>query len=483
MKLGRNDPCPCGSGKKYKYCCLGPERQTPESPEELTWRRVRRATEGFPKTMMRFVAEVYGAGGLDEAWAEFMVWEEDEFDPESPLGALFLPWMYHCWAPDPDAETSVEDASLHGRTPTSELLAHRGARVDPLLKRYLAACLDARFSFHEILRCDRGHGFRTRDVITGEEHEVLERSASATMQAGDILFGQLVPIDGIVLLEACSPFALRPADKIPIVELRKRIASGPGRELFPRDLLREWAVELRELYLDLVAEILDPTPPVLHNTDGELILPQRVIFDIDGAEIAFAALEHLAVGEAEEDLLSDAERGEDGKLVRVRLDWRRAGNRMHASWDNTVLGHLEITRDRLVADVNSTERAEALRKIVEDALGNRARYRGSEFPVVEETATADNVAADEERRRLAELPEVREHLNRMIAAHYEDWLTLEIPALGDRRPIDAVKEAEGREKVEALLRQMERDALRMSPPPNEAILKRVRERLGLGQAL
>lgn len=23
LKLGRNDPCPCGSGKKYKHCCLG----------------------------------------------------------------------------------------------------------------------------------------------------------------------------------------------------------------------------------------------------------------------------------------------------------------------------------------------------------------------------------------------------------------------------------------------------------------------------
>ncbi|MCK4515654.1 MAG: SEC-C domain-containing protein, partial [Spirochaetaceae bacterium] len=23
MKIGRNDPCPCGSGRKYKHCCLG----------------------------------------------------------------------------------------------------------------------------------------------------------------------------------------------------------------------------------------------------------------------------------------------------------------------------------------------------------------------------------------------------------------------------------------------------------------------------
>ncbi|MEN6403156.1 MAG: SEC-C metal-binding domain-containing protein [Armatimonadia bacterium] len=21
-KIGRNDPCPCGSGKKYKACCM-----------------------------------------------------------------------------------------------------------------------------------------------------------------------------------------------------------------------------------------------------------------------------------------------------------------------------------------------------------------------------------------------------------------------------------------------------------------------------
>jgi len=22
VKVGRNDPCPCGSGRKYKHCCL-----------------------------------------------------------------------------------------------------------------------------------------------------------------------------------------------------------------------------------------------------------------------------------------------------------------------------------------------------------------------------------------------------------------------------------------------------------------------------
>ena len=26
-KLGRNDPCPCGSGKKYKNCCMKKDQE------------------------------------------------------------------------------------------------------------------------------------------------------------------------------------------------------------------------------------------------------------------------------------------------------------------------------------------------------------------------------------------------------------------------------------------------------------------------
>ena len=28
MTTGRNDPCPCGSGKKYKKCCGAPKPRT-----------------------------------------------------------------------------------------------------------------------------------------------------------------------------------------------------------------------------------------------------------------------------------------------------------------------------------------------------------------------------------------------------------------------------------------------------------------------
>ena len=32
MKTGRNDPCPCGSGKKYKHCCYSQDTVKHEEP-------------------------------------------------------------------------------------------------------------------------------------------------------------------------------------------------------------------------------------------------------------------------------------------------------------------------------------------------------------------------------------------------------------------------------------------------------------------
>lgn len=47
MKVGRNDPCPCGSGKKYKNCCAG-----------------KRARKMSPASWAAIVALVAAAGVL-----------------------------------------------------------------------------------------------------------------------------------------------------------------------------------------------------------------------------------------------------------------------------------------------------------------------------------------------------------------------------------------------------------------------------------
>jgi len=45
-KIGRNDPCPCGSGKKYKDCCMGKNDQPDEKgPAEQLIEEIREALD------------------------------------------------------------------------------------------------------------------------------------------------------------------------------------------------------------------------------------------------------------------------------------------------------------------------------------------------------------------------------------------------------------------------------------------------------
>jgi hypothetical protein len=464
---GRNDPCPCGSAAKYKQCCLAAaHRQADSDPATLVWQRLRRANEGFPQTMAAFLGNTYGKGAINEAWAEFTLWTEEVFDPDSPHVPLFLPWSYHHWSPDPLEQTGVEDETLHGRTPTSLFLERRGHRIDPAMRRYLEACLEAPLSFHEILRCDPERGFRTRDIIAGTECDVLERSASRSVRPGDILFAQIVAVDGIHMLEACPQIIIQPIDKIHVVELRRAISRNPVLELFPAQTLRDYDMELRELYLDLTDPDATASTPELRNTDGERLALQRLTWEIESAGQALEALRHLALDDA--DSITVDEGG------RCSLPWLKRGNRQHKSWNNTVLGHIEIAPSRLVAQVNSDERAAKLRSIVTKVMGKAARFRmaesvsGDDAPLSPATFEPGN-----------EPPEIREALNRMLATHYDNWHTEPLPALGNRSPQEAVQDADGREKVAALLAQIERDTARSMPSADQDILQHVRARLGL----
>ena len=476
----RNDPCPCGSGRKYKQC-HGKPAQDVASSEERAWQNLRRALDGFPTMMLRFIRQVYGAGAVHEAWSEFLLWPNDdpEFDADTPHMALFMRWFFHRWAPDPP-ETSVP-TELHDRSPTSVLLEQRGRRLDPRLRRYLEACLETPFSFHEIVRCEPGVGFHTRDLFFGSEHDVSERSASRTMQVGDSFFGQVVTSEGVTLMEACGPYVIPPGERIGLIELREQMSVGATAPT--SDTLGDLDMELRDAYLDITDALLHPALPKLRNTDDEDIAFHRLSFEVGSAHGAFDALKHLAVGETEDELLESADLDEDGRVRRISFPWTVAGNRRNEGWDNTLLGHLEIDDTRLVAEVNSAERAERLLTIVKECLGDAARHERTEVQTVEEALAereaAGDMSAPSETSDLAEHPEVRERLRKLMSAHYESWVSEKIPALGGLSPLEAVQNPSGRDKVRALVDQIERDGERMEPPLDEAILVTLRRRLGL----
>jgi hypothetical protein len=89
MNPGRNDPCPCGSGKKYKHRCLRNESAAVETGQVFLRRRVRAAIDDLAAQLLRFVRNQLGERLIDEAWAEF-TGTEDAFDPKTQHLPVFM---------------------------------------------------------------------------------------------------------------------------------------------------------------------------------------------------------------------------------------------------------------------------------------------------------------------------------------------------------------------------------------------------------
>src|SRR5207249_3566835 len=156
----------------------------------------------------------------------------------------------------------------------------------------------------------------------------------------------------------------------------------------------------------------------------------------------------------------------------------------HKEWTNTVLGRIVIDGPSLMVEVNSQRRAETIRARIEQHLGAGARYLNTEIESPQAMLARHDTDADAgedtaQENELAALPEVRESLTQMLRAHYQRWIDEPIPLLGNRTPREAVGDPDGREAVAALVVQLERDGTKMNPPLDPAIVRELREALGL----
>jgi protein O-GlcNAc transferase len=88
-KLGRNDPCPCGSGKKYKKCCL-PLHEESRAKE----REAAALTPDYTDLddLSNSVVDLIEAGRLDDAEAacrELLTRFPDQIDGTERLAAVY----------------------------------------------------------------------------------------------------------------------------------------------------------------------------------------------------------------------------------------------------------------------------------------------------------------------------------------------------------------------------------------------------------
>ena len=473
-KVGRNEPCPCGSGKKYKRCC---QNQSVARPDDFLWRRLRAADDQLTHKLLQYARRLHGYEGLESAWADFVDDDLEPFDPDSPDNQAFFPWYLFNWRPELE---SPEGEFSEGPTIAEAYLDRYPKRVSDQ-ERQLAQLIGHQpFSFYEVLTCDPGQGYRLRDILLEQEIDVTEHAGSQVCQPSDIIYGRVIQVEHIGLLMGCGGTLIPPASKPSILQFRRWLREQEGHLTVA--VLHEWEMEIRELYFQVEDHLY--APPELLNTEGDPLSLHDLYFEIDSPGDTFDKLKGLAAQVDDEDLLAEAEWDSDGHVHAVEFPWLQSGKANGPVPEHTVLGHLRIEGQRLIASVNSKNRAERIRVEIEARLGRQARYQATDIQsipsLLREAESRPEEAEADDITSLNATPDVQQEVDRMLEAHWRGWIEMKLPALGGQTPMEAVQDADGREIVIALLDDMER----REPSPGAGFdqrndIERARGQLGL----
>ena len=462
-KIGRNDPCPCDSGKKYKHCCL--PGYAPSIDQ--VWARQHEESDRLTREITRFALRKFGER-IYEAWQDFNMRDVPKpLEEAADERQIFMPYFLFQWNPDARRTTARGQGGVVARW----YMLEKSRQLTAMERMFLEQATTQPLSFYEVVWNEPGERVRMRDVLIGGETEVIERSGSRNLQPGDLLFAQIWYEPELAVFGSSAPLRIPPDKKIEVIELRKKLKKRIARQnryLTPHDLLR-YADLIRATYLDIRDRLF--LPPVLCNTDGDPLLFHTLTFRIESAEAAFDALVPLAVGRSREELLDDTELGDDGKLRKATIDWIKEGNRKFKTWDNTILGHIKISEGRVIAEVNSESRAKRLRKEIEKRLESLAVHESTVAQTLEEMrknapqeSTQDKELREAGMEAMLRDPKVRKQMQAFMQKQAEIWVRQKIPALGGRTPLQAVRDPDGKEMVEALLLDWERrDEADVSP--------------------
>ena len=435
----RNDPCPCGSGRKYKRCHLAED----EAGRGVRARAERLGTLGADLTnaICAYARQRFGERWDDPAFELF-------FEPEDAF-QLLVPYSAH-------------HVPIEGRSAAEWF---REA-FEPELSADERACLDAEaeswLSLWQVVEGRPGDGLTLRDRLTGQVRDVIERTASRTLKEGESVLARLVELGDFISINGLYPFAL-PEIEAAEIERRTRAHLRRKRDV-PVERLREpkaMRYLIRRVDEECAARLAGPT---LVNNDGDPILLTTDHFEFEaeaGDEIArrLASLPgaHGPVpgGDDASDLFEFVGRGE------------------------VLVGQARLSDGRLRVDTNSVERADTLRGRIERSCGSLLRHLVREHgdPL---SAAAVGGGSAEEQRGDEPSPEMHALARAIKEQHYTEWLDVPVPALRGETPRAAVSTDDGRARVEALLADFE-EAETSLPADERFDFDRLRRELGLGE--
>jgi hypothetical protein len=430
MSVGRNDPCPCGSGKKHKRCCL--ERDE-DAARPAAGERGDGPRERILEALDRWILRPEQREMREEALASFCRGAPpdevvDDDDGDRLMG-------YVCF-----------DHLFDGRPATDLFLETAGRRLDDDERWALGRLAAARLRVYQVTEVVREEGLHLRDLWSDERLFVSERLATRQLHAWDLLAARVTrfengrrELDGGNYLFGTD----LKADLVSLLRRAERAFRKKRPDLSDDVFWRLTPPLIHEFWLD---RVVHRPPPTIVTAEGDLLELGKVVFDVRDEARLRAALD------AHPDLLPG-----DG-------DW--AWVEETGTFTRT-LGGLRIEGRRLILEVTSRRRGRDGRRLVLEAAGAAVAHRSTRYETVERAlARREEVNTDDAAGRPAEpMPEeATQIVAELKDAHYRTWPDTPLPALGGRTPRHAARLKTIRPKLVDLLAAMENAEARSARP-------------------
>jgi hypothetical protein len=421
--VGRNDPCPCGSGRKFKKCCLGNG-----SAVSQTYRSAERSS-ALAK-LMRFAArpkykELHRAA-LALFWGDWLS-EKPDHQLEEVMTSEQVETAYNSWF--------AFDFDCGGdRRMLDVYLETEGNKLSSGELNYLNGLRGSHLRLYEILEVKPDQGFEVRDLWDDRRLYVRERAATRRVVAWDLAVARLgLAGDGEAVFETV-PYLFRAADKDDLLKgLRK--AHRVFTQEFPdhglSDFFRTMAPVFHKLWLEQVAL---PPPPKMFTGDGEPFIFAKVLFDLADRDAATRSLVDR------DDIVDQG----GGSYV-----WLEPAGNFQRS-----VGTMIFEEKRVVFETTSQKRAEKARDFLPALLRGNVKFRAISY---EDVQQAMKHAPQTSKKQEPDIPieEQRRVLGEFYEQHYRKWLDEPVPALGNRTPRHAARLKTARPKLIALLKDFE----------------------------
>lgn len=492
-KIGRNVPCPCGSGVKYKHCCATKscgETSTLASLGDLKWRQLRQLVDALSDDLMSFAKEEYYAPditiALQAALIQFMGYrtEDEAYElADGEFSCAFLPWFMHNWTPDPhDEEPTVR--VLPEESVGTAYLNSRNNKLSDGQREFLTESAEAHYSFYRVERANPGVSLELYDLLRKKNFYVKEKLGSEQMQAGYLICARLVHHQGQYIMDGSFHHALPPSYQYEILDFSNEILAGSKH--FTEIMLCNFDVEIRLLYLVLRDELLNANIPSFQTADGDDIHFHTSRYELDApVKDVLLALKPLTLT-SEIDALFEKHITKRGDIKKpFELPWinRHPNKVTDMKEGHTVLGWFRFTKDGIVVETNSKKRGEEILRLIETQLGSKVKLKGSYLESFEQKLMAnDNNLSPEPLRNsdIEPVPEFAEqHMKEIVKQYWDDWFETPIPALKHLTPNQAAKKPEMKEVLEALLADYEWRDERGANNLLKADIPYLKEKLGL----